>query len=54
MFTLYVIGLCGVFHLSIALIANASNIQSKIAFKVIPFFIGLFLILYAVKRLGWF
>jgi len=51
---LYVILLNGVFQLSIALIAHASNIQSKIAFKVIPFFFGLFSILYAVKKLGWF
>jgi len=42
----------GVYIVSFSLIVGCKNIQSKIMFKVVPFFSGMFCIIYAIMNMG--
>lgn len=51
---LYALLGCGVYLIVASFICTSKNTISTVLYKVIPFLIGLFLILYSVKGLGWF
>lgn len=43
----------GVLFIAFGMILNASNIQSKLVFKVFPLFSGVYVAGYAIMQLGW-
>lgn len=51
-FTLLVLGSAAVYSLGLALIVQTKNVTSAVIFKVIPFFLGLGLLVILVKMWG--
>jgi len=50
---IWVVLILSIYTISTALIMNTADLFSSVIFKIFPFFLGLIVLFYAVKELGW-